>query len=308
MSGRVLVTGASGFIARKLIESLAHDGTPVRAATRNPASVAPRAGVEVVGVADFRQRVVWDPLLEGVDAVVHLAGIAHIGASVDESTYDRVIHSATADLADACARSGVKRFILLSSVRAQSGPSADHILRETDAPRPSEAYGRAKLKAEDALRAGGLAWTILRPTLVYGSAAKGNLAALVKLARSPWPLPLASFTARRSLLSLENLIAAIRFALSAGVTQRETYLVAEPRALTLAEIATALRHGANRPPRLFRCPPALFKIALEAVGRGEVWERLGGALVVDPGKLIAAGWRPEVDTESALARMVAEGR
>lgn len=301
MSGRVLVTGASGFVGSALVGALARAGKPVRAATRNPAAFAPISGAEVVAVADFRQRVDWAPMLAGIEAVVHVAGIAHVGATIDPATYDRVIHLATADLAAACARAGVRRLILLSSVRAQSGAAASHVLRETDPAQPSEAYGNAKLKAEEVLRVGQLDWTILRPTLVYGAGAKGNLASLLRLVDSPWPLPLASFANRRSLLSVENLVAAIRFALGAPVTQREAYLVADPHALTLAEIVAALRRGAGRAPRLFPFPPLLFKAALEVAARGEMWERLGGSLVVDPGKLMAAGWQPDADTRSALA-------
>ena len=191
---RVLVTGASGFVGRALVPALAAAGTAVRAATRDPAAVTFPADVEVAAVGDYRQPVDWAPVLADVDAVVHLAGIAHIGPRIDEAVYDRVIHSATAELVAACGKANVQRLVFMSSVRAQSAASADHVLTEDDAPHPSEAYGRAKLKAEAAVRAGDVAWTILRPAMVYGPAAKGNLASLQRLADTPWPLPLASFT------------------------------------------------------------------------------------------------------------------
>ena len=156
VTGRVLITGASGFVGRALVRALADAGTPVRAATRNPSAATFARGVETVAVADYRQPVDWAPLLAGVDAVVHLAGIAHIGSGIDEATYDRVVHAATAELVAACGKANVRRLIFMSSVRAQSGPAADHVLTEDDAPRPSEAYGRAKLKAEAAVRAGSV--------------------------------------------------------------------------------------------------------------------------------------------------------
>lgn len=305
MSGRVLVTGASGFVGRALVPALAAAGTAVRAATRDPGAVTFPSGVEVVAVGDYRQPVDWAPVLAEVDAVVHLAGIAHIGPRIDEAVYDRVIHSATAELAAACGNANVRRLIFMSSVRAQSGASADHVLTEDDAPHPSEAYGRAKLMAEAAVRAGDVAWTILRPAMVYGPAAKGNLASLQRLADTPWPLPLASFKSRRSLVSLDNLIGGVVFVLASQATARQTYLVADPAAVTLAEIVTALRRGLGRPPRLYPLPLRVFEALLKMLGRGDVWERLGGSLVVDPGKLIAAGWRPDADTLGALARMAA---
>ena len=305
MSGRVLVTGASGFVGRALVRALVAAGTPVRAATRDPAAVEFAGGVEVVAVPDYMQPVDWASVLDGVETVVHLAGIAHIGPGVDPAVYDRVIHAATAELAAACSRAGIKRFVFMSSVRAQSGPCARGVLTEADVPRPTEAYGRAKLAAETAVRDADVGWTVLRPVMVYGPGAKGNLASLQRVADTAWPLPLARFTARRSLVSVDNLSGAVLFALGAGATEHQTYLVADPRPVTVAEVVAAIRNGLGRPPRLFAVPLPLFELPLKLVGRGDVWERLAGSLVVDPGKLIAAGWRPDAGTRRALARMAA---
>jgi hypothetical protein len=60
----------------------------------------------------------------------------------------------------------------------------------------------------------------------------------------------------------------------------------------------------GRKPGLVAVPPALLRLALTALGRGANWEQINGALVVDPRKLIAAGWRPEPDTRGALAAMI----
>ncbi len=260
-------------------------------------------GVEAVAIPDLSRPIDWAPMLAGIDRVVHLAGIAHVGARIGAELYDAVNHRATADLASACARAGVQRIVFLSSVRAQCGPTAAGVLSERDAAQPTEAYGRSKLLAEEALRAGTVPFTILRPTIVYGPGVKGNLASLMRLAARPVPLPFAAFENRRSLLGMDNLIAAVRFALAAPAAAGETYLAADPDAVTLAEIVVALRQGMGRPAGLFPVPGAWFETVLRLAGRGDVWERLGGGLVVDPGKLIAAGWRPDRDTNAGLQRM-----
>ena len=295
---RVLVTGATGFCGRPLVTRLAAAGYDVRAAVRQPPSRPLPAGVETALHADLAGAVDWAPLLAGVDAVVHLAGIAHVARGIPEDRYDRVNHRATADLAAAAQRAGVRHLVFVSSIRAQCGPAADHVLTEADTPRPCDAYGRSKLAAEAAVAAAGVPFTILRPVLIYGPDLKGNLAALARLAALPVPLPFAGFANRRSLLGVDNLVGAILFALATPATHGETYVVADPQPITLAEIVAALRPAG--PPRLFALPQGLVATAARLIGGADFWDRLNGELMAFPGKLMAAGWSPAVDTKAGL--------
>lgn len=302
---RILVTGASGFVGRALVTDLANAGHTVRAAMRQPADVFPRS-VEVVAVSDLTRPVEWRLLLRDIETVVHLAGIAHAGPGIADDTYDRVNRLATAELAHAASAARIRHLIFMSSIRAQAGPSSGAPLRETDEARPTDGYGRSKLAAEDALRAPGVPYTILRPVLIYGSGVKGNLERLLALARSPWPLPLGLCRNRRSLLARENLIGAIHFALATPATHGETFVVADPAPLTLAEIMSALRHGLGRNAGLLPVPPALLAATFRAMGRGDDWQRLGGNQIADPGKLMDTGWKPVIDTRAGLAALMRE--
>jgi nucleoside-diphosphate-sugar epimerase len=302
---RILVTGASGFVGRALVTELANVGHSVRAAMRQPADVFPRS-VEVIGVSDLTRPVEWRALLKSVETVVHLAGIAHAGGTAEQA-YDRVNRLATAELANAAKAVGIGHLVFMSSIRAQSGPTSTGVLREIDAPRPTDAYGRSKLAAEDAVRAAGVPSTILRPVLIYGSGVKGNFARLMELARKPWPLPLGLCRNRRSLLARRNLIDAIHLTLASPATKGETYIVADPAPLTLTEIVAALRAGEGRRPGLLPVPPSLITLALNSLGRAEEWQRLNGTLVADPTKLMSAGWKPTMDTRSALAALARAG-
>jgi nucleoside-diphosphate-sugar epimerase len=299
---RILVTGASGFIGRALVSELADMGHSVRAAMRQPADIFPRS-VEVIGVSDLTRPLEWRPLLKNVETVVHLAGIAHAGPEIAEQTYDRVNRLATAELASAAKATGIGHLVFMSSIRAQSGPVSPDILSETDAPYPTDAYGRSKLRAENAVRAAGVPFTILRPVLIYGPGVKGNFARLMELARGPWPLPLGLCRNRRSLLARRNLIDAIHFILASPTAKGETYVVADPAALTLTEIVTALRAGEGRRPGLLPVPATLITLASRALGRAEEWQRLGGMLVADPDKLMRVGWKPVSDTRAGLAAL-----
>src|SRR6266566_4743093 len=196
------LTGATGFIGQYLLREMPTRGYRVRALLRRPASVPVDVSSAMIG--DLTRPQNMSAALEGVDAVIHSAGLAHAMSGVPEDDYRLLNAEATIRLARAARRAGVKRFVFLSSVRAQCGPTADTVLTEAAEPTPTDAYGRSKLAAERGLAELDLDWVSLRAVLIYGPGVKGNMAQLIKLARSPFPLPLAGLTGRRSLLALEN--------------------------------------------------------------------------------------------------------
>jgi UDP-glucose 4-epimerase len=195
--------------------------------------------------------------------------------------------------------------VFISSIRAQSGPAADHALTERDPAAPTDADGRSKLDAEAAVRAAGVPFTILRPVPVYGLRTKGNFAMLLRAAVSPWPLPIRDFGNRRSVLDIDNFISALNFVLSAPGTIGETYLVADPGIPPrLSDVVAILRRAQGRRPLILPMPPHYLEIPLRLMRRVDLWQRFGGNLRVDPGKLIAAGWQPIHDTRTGLAKLM----
>jgi len=177
-------------------------------------------------------------------------------------------------------------------------------IHEQDEPRPTNQYGRSKLAAEQAVQAAGVPFTIFRPVVIYGPHPKGNIRTLVRLARSSLPLPVASFTSRRSVLAVDNLISAIIFALNNPVTIGETYLVADSKAMTIGEILTMLRKIQGRSSSTISVPQVIVRLLLIMCGRKDVWVRLSGDLVVDTSKLESVGWRPAIDTYEGLRGMM----
>lgn len=301
MTGALLVTGATGFVGRALIASLADEPRPVIALVRRlrddlPAHVIQR----IAAPMELLDQDGWLTVLEGVEVVVHLAAIAHIGPDVPEERYDAVNHRAVVALAEAAAAAGVRRIVFMSSIRAQTGAHADSVLSEATPPAPTDAYGHAKLAAEQALAQSGVDHVVLRPTVIVGNEAKGNLALLLRLADTPLPLPFATLSAKRSMVSLDDVVAITRRAIDDPAMAGGTFILADPEPVGFGEALAALRRGLGRRERLFAVPEMLLALPFRLLGRRDIWERVGAPLVARPDALSAIGYRTRLTARAAL--------
>ena len=311
---QVLVTGASGFIGQHLVRKLSQSGYRVRAASRQPI-VFDDPNVEGVALGDMSRAFAAEYVVRGVDAIVHAAGMAHANPDIPDAAYTAINVDATRQLAKAARSARVKRFVLMSSVRAQVGVSYDGIITEATPANPDDAYGRSKIAAESLVAellsgAASTRWTVLRPVLVYGPGVKGNMAALMRLASSRYPLPFGAMRGRRSLLGIASLLAAIEHVLRTAATENAAFIVADREPVTVPDIVRALRQGRGRAPGLLPVPEPAVVAALRMAGRGGIAERLTGNLVADASRLMQTGWQPLESTVSALASIMhdSEGR
>ena len=298
----VALTGATGFIGQYLLNELPKRGYRLRVLLRRPTMLPEGCASAVIG--DLAKPYNMAEALSGVDAVIHSAGIASTMSGLPEDDYRLFNTEATVKFARAAERARVKRFVFLSSIRAQSGPTADGVLTEEREPRPTDAYGRSKLAAEQGLADTRLDWVALRLALVYGPGVEGNVARLIKLARSPYPLPIAGLKAEHSLLALDNLVEAVDKVLALQQPLKRPLIVADPKPLTLGAIIAAMRQGLGRRAALFYVPKPLLKSALRAAGHVDGYEPLFGSLVADPSALAKLNWVPRVETRAGLAALV----
>lgn len=301
----IALTGATGFIGQHLLRALPARGYRIRVLLRRPAELPVECTSALIG--DLLKPRNMAAALADVGAVIHTAGLAHAMSGHPEDDYRLLNAEATIALARAAERAGVGRFVFLSSIRAQSGPASPCVLTEEMEPLPTDAYGRSKLAAERGLETTTLDWAALRLVLVYGPGARGNMAELVRLARSRYPLPVAGLRARRSLLALDNLVAAIDAVLRAPGKLRRPLIVADPEPLTIGEMIAAMRRGIGRRAGLFPVPSPLLKAALGMTGRAEIYQRLSGSLVADPSALARLGWTPPVATPEGLEALARNG-
>ncbi len=299
----IALTGATGFIGQYLVRMLPRLGFRVRVLLRRPTTLPIDCANAVIG--DLTRPINVAAALADAHAVIHSAAVTPAMSGAPEQDFRLLNTEATAALAQAARRAGVRRFVFMSSLRAQTGPTNSEVLTEDAEPRPTDAYGRSKRAAEEELAKLDLDWVALRLALVCGTGAKGNMARLIELARSPYPLPFGALRAQRSLLSLPNLAVAVQSVLHALGRLCCPLIVADPVPVTVPAMITAVRAGLGRKPRLVAVPPVLLEKAFRLAGRSELYERLAGPLVCDPSRLIRLGWVPPVstlDTLSAVAR------
>src|SRR5581483_8797383 len=165
---KVLVTGGSGFLGSWVCEQLAARGDSVRALVRkssNKKFLQTLKGVELCegGVEDAAA---VDKAIEGVDAVVHCAGLVK---ARNEDEFKTTNVEGPRNIVQSSKKHRVKRLVLLSSLEA-SGPSQDGRPVPDDQERPITAYGRSKLEGEKVALAAkaDVPLTILRPGAIYG--------------------------------------------------------------------------------------------------------------------------------------------
>lgn len=312
---RVAVTGANGFIGRDLCQRLARDGHQITAVVRREADALARFG-KVVRIDLTAERDAWAPALRGAQAVVHLAGRAHQGDASDAETradFWQVNVDNTRTLLECAAASGVEHLLFMSSVKVFGERSAldsdGRLERFTNSavPRPQGPYGESKLDAERVLEAGcrrhGMQLTILRPPLVYGPGATGNLHSLLKAIQRGIPLPFASIDNRRSLVHRANLNDAIVRALCSRGGRSRIYTLADLETSTPALIRL-MAAGLSCRTRLWHFPVAGLNLLGHLIGRAAAISRLTESLVVDSQAITNdLGWRPAVDPVAAWAEI-----
>ena len=303
MMDRVLVTGGGGFVGRAVVPALSLARYDVRQASSNP-----RAGALALGA--FGRETRWRPVVEGCEAVVHLAARVHArGAADDSAAFTTTNRDATLRLAEEAARAGVRRFVFLSSIKV-NGEGRDSPYSEADVPAPEGPYALSKYEAEQGLRdiaaRSGLEVVILRPPLVYGPGARGNVRQLMQLVAAGVPLPLRSLRNRRSLIGLANLAAAIRLTLEHPLAAGRTYLLSDQHDVSTPELVTVLARALGQPPRLVPFPVGALELASSLLGQRQRFRQLAGSLVVDSSAISRElGWRPVRSMAAELAEAAA---
>jgi nucleoside-diphosphate-sugar epimerase len=296
---KVLVTGANGFVGSAVCRALLAAGMEVAGAVRGgavPGGVARRV------VGDIGPGTDWRGALEGIDVVVHCAARVHVmrERAADPLAEFRFVNR---DGAVALARQAEgRRLIFVSTIKVNGEETAaGRPFRADDVPAPVDPYGIAKAEAEAQLAEIHRDLVVIRPPLVVGAGAKGNLAGLMKLVAAGVPLPFASIDNRRSLVGRANLADLIRACVTHPAAPGKTFLVRDDPDVSTPDLVRRLGMAMGRRARLLPFPVSLLG------AMGKAGRRLTGSLTVDDGATREVlGWTPPFGLDEGLREMAAE--
>lgn len=301
----ILMTGWSGFIGSHLRGHLA--GYKLRLAGRTDRESHPdNAGHEVFRLDLTSTDNDLEKILDGVEVVVHLAGIAH-RKSVAKSEYEELNVQATARLASAAGRLGVKRFIYISTIKVHGDfTPADIAITESSTIQPADHYSSSKFAAECAVIAAchgnAMQYVILRPPLVYGPGVKANFRSLLRLTSWHIPLPLAGINNCRSLIYVENLCDIIRVCIDHPAAANQIYVVKDIDN-SIGDLIIRLAQASGYTPSLFKVSPRLLLWLEKIPVLKNTMHRLTRSLLVDDSKIIQQlAWSAPVKTDIAIRR------
>ncbi|HKJ22042.1 MAG TPA: NAD-dependent epimerase/dehydratase family protein [Gammaproteobacteria bacterium] len=324
----VLVTGATGFIGRHLVNTLRWDrNLPLIALSRDPDTAARLWSDSSVEVrrGDLERSHTLRGACEGVETVFHLAGCTYGENALDpsaEAQFLRAVFGGAEALLAEAASVGVKRFVFVSSVKAM-GEGGEACLDESSPARPVSTYGRAKLAAEEVVleagRGRGMHVSVVRLPLVYGPGNRGNIPRMIRAVdRGVFP-PLADNGNRRSMVHVHDAVRALMLAAEQDAANQQVYIVTDKQVYSTRRIYDMIREALGLASRRWGVPVGVLRAA---GAMGDVIGRVRGSpfpldsRVLD--KLIGSAWyssekisrelgfRPAYTLADALPAMVAE--
>jgi len=301
----IALTGGSGFLGTTLLRALGKDRVRILGRSKLNNYEGNFAQIELNSSADYTQA------LKGVDVVIHLAARAHIMNDIAEdplAIYRETNTAGTLNLARQASKSGVKRFIFISSIKVNG--ESTHLgspFKNDDLAAPEDPYGVSKMEAEYGLlqlaKSTGMEIVIIRPPLVYGLGVKANFASLMKLASKNLPLPLGAIKNKRSLVAIDNLVDLIITCIDHPNAVNQTFLVCDDHDVSTTELLSELTLASGKMPRLIPVPMKLIKVVAALLGRKAISDRLCGSLQIDiTHTKDTLGWKPPVSFEHGISR------
>ena len=308
----IIVTGASGFVGRRVIAEMLGSNTNanIYALVRKPTFFD--SNIREITITDINDTEWIKNFNEQIDCIIHIAGAAHNKMDKNEpdplNYFRRVNTLATKKIANEAAEKGAKRFIFISSIGVLGTTTNEPFSDETPE-NPISDYAISKYEAELEIkkacenRNSNMEFVIIRPPLVYGPGAPGNFRRLMRLVSLGVPLPFGMIKNQRSMIAIDNLIDFIRVCATHPAAANQVFLISDNDDLSTKDIIRNLSKGMGIRILLLPLPPVLLKLCACLLGRRILYEQLCESLTVDCRKAIRLlGWQPIVSSREALKK------
>jgi len=226
------VTGATGFVGRALLQRLCAAGHIVRCLVRQGSEADLRGHGAIARIeGDVVTRQGLEEGMAGCDAVIHLVGVIRERRAAGV-TFERVHTEGTRNVLEAAEAAGIRRYLHMSALGTRPGAASR--------------YHQTKWAAEEAVRASGLAWTIFRPSIIYGPG-DGFVTMLASMVRRLPVVPvIGSGRQRVQPVPVDQVAAGFARALDLPTTIKQIYEVGGPEPVTILELLDLIGRALGR--------------------------------------------------------------
>ncbi|WP_421198973.1 NAD-dependent epimerase/dehydratase family protein [Aeromonas enteropelogenes] len=300
---KILITGSTGFVGQEVIAQIAQKAN-FRCVIREGESLICD---DVFVINGLDKNTCWDAGLTNVNAIIHLAGIAH-NKYLSQDDFRSVNTDGTLHLAREAARLGVKRFVFASSIGVNGTFTDVEPFNINSIANPHNPYAQSKYEAELGLKEiadeTGLEVVIVRPTLIYGANAPGNFGMLTRLVKSLPILPFGLVNNRRSFISVKNIASLLLECATNQNAAGHLFLASDGETISTKQFTNAIAEGLGK--KVFQLPiPASFmRLCGKLTGKSAVMEQLLNNLEVDSSNLQEVlGWTPPLSMRQAMASL-----
>jgi nucleoside-diphosphate-sugar epimerase len=306
---KILLTGWTGFIGAELLKQLKLKKYFIHTSSRS-ALESKIDKVKHFRINQIDNNLSWSDALEGVDCIIHCAGITSEANKADINDFRKINVEGAHNLAYQAATKGVKRLIFLSSIKVNGERTEEFLsFKNTDIPNPVGTYAMSKWEAEKSLhtisKQTGLEIVIIRAPMVYGRGVKGNFLRLLNLVDRGFPLPFGKVNNLRSFVSLDNLVDLIISCINHPKAAGKTFLVSDGEDLSTPSLVKRIANIMKKNSYLIPAPISLINFTSKIIGKSKEIDRLVYSLQIDNSFTIQTlDWKPITTVEEGLFKTI----